>query len=332
MFGGSQYPIAVSRAYNPLIKWEETTTYNVGLDYGFFNDRITGSAEVFYKKSDDLLSNVPVADGGNFSNYLWQNIGSFTTKGVEFSIISDVVKTENFTWNVNFNFTKFERRIDELANNQDILLGGTGSGTGGTAQILREDYTPYSFYLYKQLYDTNGAPIEGAYADLNGDGIINGDDRYIYKNPDPDATFGFASSINWGNLDFSFNMRASVGNRIYNAVNAGNANLSLLKADAVLANVPQSVTSTNFVNTSDVVLSDIFVENGSFLRMDNITLGYTFPQWLEGKASVRLFTGVQNAFIITKYSGLDPEITNDGRDQTIYPRQRQFLFGANINF
>ncbi|MFP9100085.1 SusC/RagA family TonB-linked outer membrane protein [Flavobacterium sp. RHBU_24] len=332
MFGGSQYPIAVSRSYNPDIKWEETTTYNAGIDYGLFNDRVTGALDVFYKKSDDLLSNVPVADGSNFSNFIWQNIGSFTTKGVEFSVISDVVKTENFRWNVNFNFTKFERRIEELAYNQDILLGGTGSGTGGTAQILREGYTPYSFYLYKQLYDTAGKPVEGAYADLNGDGVINGDDRYIYKNPDADAIFGFASSINWGNLDFSFNLRASVGNRIYNAVNAGNAQLALLKADAVLANVPKSVTATNFVNTSDVVLSDYFVENGSFLRMDNITLGYTFPKWLDGKASLRLYGGVQNAFLITKYSGLDPEITNDGRDQTIYPRQRQYLFGVNVNF
>ena len=332
MFGGSQYPVAVPRKYNPFLKWEETTTYNAGIDYGLFNNRITGAVDVFYKKSEDLLVDAPVADGGNLSNYIYQNIGSFTTKGVEVSVISDVVKTENFTWNVNFNFTKYERRIDKLAYGQDIYLGGTGSGTGGNVQVFREDYTPYSFYLYKQLYDTGGAPIEGAYADLNGDGIINDKDRYIYKNPDPDATFGFASTINWGNLDFSFNMRASIGNRIYNAVNAGNANLSLLKADAVLANVPASVTSTNFVNTGDVVFSDIYIENGSFLRMDNITLGYTFKKWLEGKASVRFFGGVQNAFIITKYSGLDPEITNNGRDQTIYPRTRQVLFGANINF
>lgn len=332
VFGPTPFPIAVSSAYNPLIKWEETTTYNVGIDYGFFNNRITGAVDVFYKKTEDLLANVAFADGSNFSNRGFQNIGDFSTKGIEAAIIADVVKTDNFNLNVNFNFTRFERRIDELALGEDILLGGTGAGTGGTAQIHREGYTPNSFYVYKQLYDTAGAPIEGAYADLNGDGIINGDDRYIYKNPDPDATFGFATSMNYKNLDFSFNMRASIGNRIYNAVDAGNAQLSFLRADTALGNIPTSVNNTNFVNTADVVLSDVYVENGSFLRMDNITLGYTFRNWLDNKAQVRLFTGVQNAFIITEYSGLDPEITNDGRDQTIYPRQRTFLFGANINF
>jgi TonB-dependent starch-binding outer membrane protein SusC len=331
-FGNSQYPIAVSKAYNPKIQWEETTTYNAGFDYGFLNNRISGAVDVFYKQSDKLISYVAFPDGGNFSNAGFQNIGSFTTKGAEFSIAADIIKTDNVNWNVNFNVTKYERRIKELSNNQDVLTGGTGAGTGGTVQILREGYTPTSFYVYKQLYDTAGKPVEGAYADLNGDGIINDQDRYIYKNPDPDATFGFASNLNWGNVDFSFNMRASVGNRIYNAVNAGNAQLSLLQNQATIANIPTQVNETGFRNTADVVLSDLYVENGSFLRMDNITLGYTFPKWLDGKASVRLYGGVQNAFIITKYSGLDPEITNDGRDQTIYPRQRTYLFGANFNF
>ncbi len=168
--------------------------------------------------------------------------------------------------------------------------------------------------------------------DLNGDGIVNGDDRYIYKNADPDVTFGFASYLNYKNIDFSFNLRASIGNRIYNAVDAGRAQYDLLKEGSVLGNIPSSVQDTNFNTTSDVVLSDIYIENASFLRLDNVTLGYTFPKWLEGKASVRLYSGVQNAFVITKYSGLDPEITNNGIDNTIYPRQRSLLFGANIKF
>jgi len=332
IFGAVPTPIAISNPYNPVLKWEETTTYNVGFDYGLFNDRITGALDVFYKQSDDLIVNAAFPDGGNFSNAGFQNIGSFTTKGIEFSIASDIVKNDNFTWNVNFNATKFERRIQDLAFDSDIFLGGTGAGTGGTAQILREGYTPYSFFVYKQLYDTAGAPIEGAYADLNGDGIINGDDRYIYKNSDPDATFGFASTMNYKNLDFSFNVRASVGNRIYNAVNAGRAQYDGIQDVAVIANLPTSVLDTNFNTTSDVVLSDIYIENGSFLRLDNVTLGYTFPKWIDGKASLRLFAGVQNALLITDYSGLDPEITNDGIDNTIYPRQRSFLFGANIKF
>lgn len=332
IFGALPTPIAISNPYNPALKWEETTTYNLGLDYGLFGDRVTGALDVFYKQSDDLIVNAAFPDGGNFSNAGFQNIGSFTTKGIEFSVNADVVKNDNFTWNVNFNATKFERRIQDLAFDSDIFLGGTGAGTGGTAQILREGFTPYSFYVYKQLYDTTGAPIEGAYADLNGDGIINGDDRYIYKNSDPDATFGFASNMNYKNFDFSFNVRASVGNRIYNAVNAGRAQYDNIQDVAVIANLPTSVLDTNFNTTSDVVLSDVYIENGSFLRLDNVTLGYTFPKWIDGKASLRLFAGVQNALLITDYSGLDPEIANDGIDNTIYPRQRSFLFGANIKF
>jgi hypothetical protein len=330
-FGGTAVPIAISKPYNDIITWEQTTTYNAGLDYGILNNRISGAIDVFYKKTTDLFSVAPVADGGNFSNALLQNIGSFSTKGVEFSLNAEIIKADRFNWNVNFNATKFERRIDKLAGGADVLFGGTGAGTGGTALIYREGFTPSSFYVYKQLYTDAGQPIEGAYADLNGDGIINGSDRYIYKNPDPDFVFGFSSNLNYRNFDFSFNLRASIGNRVYNAVNAGKSQYDLLKDSAVLGNIPTSVLNNGFNTTSDVVLSDLFIENGSFLRMDNITLGYTFPKWLEGKASLRLFSGVQNAFIITKYSGLDPEITG-GIDNTIYPRQRSFLFGANVKF
>ena len=333
IFGTTATPIAVSTAYNSNLKWEETTTYNVGFDYGLLDDKITGTIDAFYKKSEDLLVRSALPDGGNFSNRGFQNIGDLTVKGIEFAIDAKLVEKDNLKWNVNFNATKFERRIDELALNADIFIGGTGTGTGGTAQILREGFTPYSFYVYKQLYDSNSKPIEGAYADLNGDGIVNGDDRYIYKNADPDATFGFASYLNYKNIDFSFNLRASIGNRIYNAVDAGRAQYDLLnQASGVLGNIPSSVQDTNFNTTSDVMLSDIYIENASFLRLDNVTLGYTFPKWLEGKASVRLYSGVQNAFVITKYSGLDPEITNNGIDNTIYPRQRSLLFGANIKF
>lgn len=331
-FGALSTPIAISKPYNPNLKWEEQTQYNVGLDYGLFNDRVSGALDVFYKETKDLIIRAAVPDGGNFSNVAYQNIGSFTTKGVEFSINADVVKTTNFNWNLNFNFTKYERRIKDLAFDSNIYLGGTGAGTGGTVGVLSEGFTPYSFFVYKQLYTTAGQPIEGAYADLNGDGIINGDDRYIYKNPDPDAIFGFASTMNYKNFDFSFNLRASVGNRIFNAVNAGRAQYDNLHDLTALVNIPTTVLETNFNTTSDVVLSDLYVENGSYLKLDNITVGYTFPKWLESKASLRLFAGAQNVLTITDYSGLDPEINNDGIDNTIYPRQRQLLFGANVKF
>jgi TonB-linked SusC/RagA family outer membrane protein len=331
-FGNTAVPVALPERLNPAIGWETTSTFNAGIDYGFYDNRINGSIDLFYKDSRNLIVNGAVADGSNFSNRTFQNVGNFTTKGIEFSINADVVKTSDLNWNVNFNFTRFERRIETLIFGKDIPSGASFAGTGGNGQVLREGFTPDSFFVYKQLY-ANGQPIEGAYADLNADGIVNDQDRYIYRNGDPDATFGFASTLNYKNIDFSFNLRASIGNRVLNAVNAGRAQFNNLQIDAALSNIPVSVFDTNFQTTSNVVLSDIYVENASFLRVDNITLGYTFPNWLQGQASLRFFAGVQNPswFLLTNYSGIDPEI-NGGIDNTIYPRQEQFLFGANIKF
>jgi iron complex outermembrane receptor protein len=335
-FGGIPFIVGVPQSYNPNLKWEETTSYNVGLDYGLFNGRLSGGLDVFYKLTNDLFFNeTPFADGSNFGNQGPANGGSFSAKGIEFNLNAEVIKTDNFYWNVNFNATKFERRIESLPSGLvEQFTGASGAGFGGTSQIRRVGFTPDSFYVYKQLYNLDGSPIDGAFADLNGDGIVNENDRYIYKNPDPDAVIGFSSNMNYKNFDFSFFLRASLGNRILNQVNATRAYSDYAVAnDGQLSNIPNSFNNTGFtVPTGIIALSDLYVENGSFLRMDNITLGYTFPKWLDGKASLRLFTGVQNAFIITKYSGLDPEINEGGRDNTIYPRQRQFLFGANIKF
>jgi iron complex outermembrane receptor protein len=330
IIGGEPINVGVPSAFGPL-KWEETATYNIGLDYGFADNRINGSLDLFYKLSNDLFQIGPFADGSNFSNQGPQNVGDMSSKGIEFSINYDVVKTENFNWNLGFNATKFERRIEKIALGSPLFTGQSGAGTGGTSQILQEGFTPFSFYVYKQLYDPNGQAIEGAFADLNGDGIINGDDRYIYKNPDPDLLLGFTSSLNYKNFDFSFNLRASIGNRVLNGVESTRSYYALIQ-NGVLENISPNVLNTNFQNQNgENVLSDMYVENASFLRMDFATIGYTFPKWLDGKASLRLFTGVQNAFVISKYGGLDPEVTG-GFDNTIYPRQRQFLFGANVKF
>ena len=330
-FGSVALPIAVSARQSANLKWEETTTYNLGFDFGLFDNRVTGSAEVFYKDSKDLLADVATADGSNFSNRSWQNIGSFTTKGAEFSISADAIRADNVNWNLNFNVTTFQREITKL-NADFIRVGDNLAGTGTQGQVHQIGFAPNSFLLYKQLYDANNRPIEGAYQDFNNDGIINADDKYVYRNPDPKAVFGFASTLNYHNLDFSFNLRASIGNRVFNAVDASRAQYMQLTTGGTVGNIPTSVLETDFVTTPNVVLSDKFVENASFLRMDNITLGYTFQKWLDGKASLRLFAGVQNAFVITKYSGLDPEIANNGVDNIIYPRQRSILGGLNIKF
>lgn len=331
-FGSDSVTTILAYKRTTGLKWEKTTTYNTGLDFGFLDNRITASLDAYYKDSEDLLANVAIPDGSNFSNRVYQNIGSFTTKGIEFTVNAAAIKNENFSWNVNFNASKFERRINQLAFNSDIFLGDNITGNGSTSQIFREGFTPYSFYVYKQLYDTEGKPIDGAFADLNGDNIKNDADKYIYKNPDPDVILGFASNMNYKKIDFSFNLRASIGNNIFNGMNASRAQYNSLASGGVLNNIPTQVKETNFQTTENVVMSDIYIENASFLKMDNISLGYTFDNVINEKVSLRLSTGVQNAFVITKYSGLDPEITNNGVDKTIYPRQRTFLFGANLKF
>jgi len=331
-FGSTAYPVALASKRTKNLKWEQTATFNTGLDFGFLNNRLSASVDVYSKVSSDLLVNAAIADGSNFSNRVYQNVGSFTTKGIELNLNAVLFQKENFNWNVNFTASKFERRIKDLVNNTDILLGDNIAGTGTPGQIFSEGYAPYSFYVYKQLYDTNGKPIDGAFADINGDNIKNNSDKYIYHNPDPDATFGFSSTMNYKHIDFSFNLRASIGNRIFNAVDASRAQWDSMENGGVLSNVPSSILETGFQTTSNVVLSDIYIEDASFLKMDNITLGYTFTNWFNDKATLRMSTGVQNAFVITKYSGLDPEITNNGVDKTIYPRQRSILFGLNIKF
>ena len=328
-FDSNYFNVAQPGGFNPNLKWEETTTYNAGVDFGIKDNRLNGSLDFFYKVSDDLFQVAPFADGSNFTNEGPQNIGSMSVKGFELNINYDVLKQENLNWNVNFNASKFERRIDEIAGGVPIFVGNIGIGT--ESQIMQEGFTPNSFYVFKQLYNNDGSPIEGAFADLNGDGLVNNSDRYIYKNIDPDLVLGFSTSFNYKNFDLGFNLRASFGNRILNVVKSRSSYYNQI-LNGELQNLPSSVLDYNF-NTPGVgqILSDLFVENGSFLRMDYATFGYTFPKWLEGKASLRLFTGVQNPFIITKYSGLDPEFTG-GNDQTIYPRQRQILFGANVKF
>ena len=186
--------------------------------------------------------------------------------------------------------------------------------------------------MYSSNYTIpSGNPIEGAFADLDGNGIINDNDRYLKENPDADATLGFQSTFAYKGFDFAFNLRASLGNYVYNNVNSSRAQLELLQDNAVLGNIPTSVLNTNFQRTSDVIISDIYIENASFLRMDNITIGYTLQEPFKGFKSVRLWTGVQNVFVLTDYTGLDPEVFG-GIDNTIYPRPRTILFGANIKF
>jgi len=335
IFGGAPITAGFPIARNEDLTWETAKTYNVGLDYGFFDNRITGSIDVYTRDTEDLFVTAPVPEGSNFTNTIEQNSGTLNTEGIEFGINAQVFDaqgdSDKFDWNVNYNVTLINQELDELANDSDITVGGIGGGTGGFIQLHSVGHAPSSFWVFNQIYDDNGKPIEGAYADLNGDNIINDDDRYLFRDPDPDVTMGLQSTMNYKNFDFSFNMRASLGNYVYNNVNSARAQLNFLEDNAVLGNIPLQVLDTGFRNTSDVIRSDIYIENASFLRMDNFQVGYTFQDVVQKNTSLRFWAGMNNVFVITDYSGLDPEVFG-GIDNTIFPRPQTFLLGANFKF
>jgi iron complex outermembrane receptor protein len=340
IFGNTVYSTARPEGYNENIKWEELAEMNVGIDYGFLNDRITGSINYFDKKSTDLLADIAVPDGANLRNQGFFNIGSVRTKGLEFSIASDIVKNDNLTWNVAFNTTYIDQKIEELGITvpgfQGYLTGDNISGgNGNKIQINSVGFTPNSFLVYEQLYDADKRPIQGAYVDRNNDGKIDTADRYRHKKPAPDYTFGFFSTVNYKNFDFTMNWRASLGNYIFDNVssNLGYSDAGL-RRQTDLSNISSDYYNTGFKfedNGTQRYLSYYFVKDASFVKLDNVTVGYTLNKSLLKAATLRFTAGVQNVFTLTKYNGLDPEKFN-GIDNNVYPRARVFLVGVNANF
>ncbi|SHE83857.1 SusC/RagA family TonB-linked outer membrane protein [Dysgonomonas macrotermitis] len=328
--------------YNADLKWETTATWNAGLDYGFLNNRINGSLDFYWRKTSDLLNLVaPVVAGTSAAEILPQNIGELTNRGVEFSINARPIVSRDFEWLVGFNVAYNKSKITKLTNavEEDYVgdkLGSTGGDGGKEVQIYMTGYAPKTFYVYEQVYDDNGKPIEGVYVDRNGDGVVDEGDLYYYKKPAADVTMGFNSKWTYKNWDFGFNGRVSLGNYVYNSTEANSANLSLeslYSNSAFMSNKPTSALDTDY--RSRQLLSDYYVQNASFLKIDNITLGYTFNNLkfakLSSSSSARIFTTVQNAIVITKYKGLDPEVF-DGIDYDLYPRPLVFMFGVNLNF
>ncbi|HAP96378.1 SusC/RagA family TonB-linked outer membrane protein [Epilithonimonas hominis] len=332
---GAQYQIGDvfyntlrGEGYDKNIKWETTTTKNLGLDFGFLNNRINGSIEVYEKETKDLLSVVPVPAGANLTNLLLTNVGDMRNRGIEFNIGVEAIKNENFSWEFNLNATHYKSEITNLASTS-VLTGGISGGTGSTIQVHAEGYQPNAFYVYQQVYNQEGKPIEGVYVDRNGDGIINSGDLYQYKSPAPELLLGFSSRFTYKNWDLGFTMRASFGNYVYNNQASQFGNLSGIKANNYLQNIHTSYLDTQF--DTPQYFSDYYVENGSFLRMDNINIGYNFPSFINENSKLRVFGSVQNAFLITNYSGLDPEVFN-GIDNNLYQRPRVYSIGLNFQF
>lgn len=318
-------------AYDENLKWEETTTWNAGLDLAFLNNRITASVDWYLRETEDLLAYTPVA-GMNTANYMTRNIGSLRNVGIEATLGAKPVVTKDFTWNTSVNVAWNRNKITALtgdAETSKIPARDVPTGTGGGLQYHLVGEPAFSYLVYQQVYDAAGNPVEGQYVDQNADGIINDDDKIIYHSPDPKMTFTWNNSFNYKNWDLGISLRANLGNYVYNAPRYDRTRL-----DGVSGYMLTNLMRDEYLfNTTDgnLSLSDYFVENASFIRCDNITLGYTFPELLNNALKLRLFGAVQNPFVITKYKGLDPEVFS-GIDNNMYPRPITCTLGVVATF
>lgn len=316
-----------ARGYNPDLTWETTTSWNAGLDFGFFNNRITGSIEYYKRKTTDLLAYVAVPAGSSTTNMLNRNIGSLENYGVEFNIAAKPIVTNDFTWTLSYNVGWNHNEITELTTGASQLkTGGISGGNGNTVQIHAEGHPANSFYLFQQVYDESGAPLEGVYVDQNGDGQIDDSDKIINKSPDPKVTMTFGSQFRYKKWDLGFNIRASIGNYVYNNVLSTKAVYNDLFTYGL-----NNVVENDYYFEQPRYMSDYYLRNASFVRCDNITLGYTWDNLLNDKLRLRLFGAVQNPFVITKYKGVDPEVFG-GIDNSVYPRATTYSLGLVATF
>ena len=343
-FGDKYFITMRPGAYNPDLTWEKTTTYNGGLDFTALNGRFGFNVDGYYRKTTDLLSSVAIAGGTNFSDKLLKNVGSLENYGVELAFNVKPIVTKDFVWDVTYNVGWNHNEITELeAGLQDwiqVESSKVSRGTNYKIQANKVGEPLNSFYVYQQVYDENGKPIEGLFVDRNGDGKIDSKDKYCYKSPAPDVIMGFTTKFIYKNWDFSAAFHASIGNYVY---------YDFLNSKAELAKLHNDVGAYNNTTAEAVKLgfwgdartfqetngSDYFVRNASYLKCSNMTLGYSFPALIKAGAekicSGRIFFTVQNPFIITKYKGIDPEVSS-GIDSNPYPRPISFQLGLNLNF
>jgi iron complex outermembrane receptor protein len=337
-FGNSYYYMYRPVAYNANLRWEQTATSNIALDFGLFDGRISGSVDFYLKKTKDLLNDVNQSALTNFAPIVLSNVGNMENKGVEITINTTPVKKKDLTVDFGFNVTYNKNRITKLTFTEDPtyagqLTGGISGGTGQSVQINSVGYARNSFYVFQQVYDASGKPIDNLFEDRDRDGQITEKDRYQYKSANPDVFLGFNGNVSYKKWNAGFIMRASLGNYMYNNVysNRGTTR-AIFDPLNFLGNASKNVLESGFSGSGDFYYkSDYYVQNASFLRMDNVNIGYEFGKVLNGKASLRANANVQNVFTITKYKGADPEI-GGGIDNNFYPRPRTFVFGLNLDF
>ncbi|MDN3587846.1 SusC/RagA family TonB-linked outer membrane protein [Pedobacter aquatilis] len=333
--GNTLYNYFSPAGYDPDMRWETTTTYNAGLDYGFLKGRLYGSVDAYYKKTKDLLSTINIPVGTNFTNLLTTNVGNMEVKGIEASLNFVAIQKENVTWDFGFNMAYNKRKITNLTLNPDagskVSAGDITGGTGVTLKYNAVNQVPSAFFVYKQVYDANGVPLEGVYADLNSDGVINTSDQYFYKSPDPNFTFGFNTSFTYKKWTVNTVLRANIGNYIYDNVssNFGIRN-NVLSTQGILNNSGRDIYNTNFQTSQ--YLSDYYIKNASFLKMDNVGLTYNVGKLsANGNTTMRISANCQNVFVVSEYKGVDPESVT-GIDYQFYPRPRTFTLGLNVGF
>lgn len=325
---GAYLPIVAPSKYNAALKWEETTTWNIGVDFGFLNNRINGSIDLYSRKTKDLLTTTTYAAGSNLQPDGPMNIGDLTNKGIEINLITRPIVTKNFTWSSNLNVSYNKNEITHLASGKDIPTGDVGQQVN--AQLQREGYAANSFYVYEQVYNPDGTPAEGVYVDRNGDGQLTDADKYMFHSPDPKWTANWQNTFNVKNWDFGISLRANFGNWVYNR-NQRDASFASAAETLPMSNLLNDTYLFQSTRTTPLLLSDYWVQNASFVRCDNITAGYTFENLLDNALRLRLFAAVQNPFVITKYKGIDPEVYG-GLDNNVYPKPITFTLGLVATF
>ena len=331
------YPIT-PLGYNADLKWETTTTYNAGVDFGFLGGRLTGNVDFYKRYTKDLLNWTPVAAGANLTNYLAANIGRLENTGVEVELNAIAVETKDWGWNIGANVAWNKTLVTQLTTDDErpdyygVETGGISGGTGNTIQVHQTGYAPNSFFVYQQVYDEAGNPIEGLYVDRNGDNKIDQNDKYCYQKAAPDVTIGFNTDLSYKTWTLSIAAHSNIGNYVYNNIKSNGDLLSDLYTNAFVNNRVDGAWETGF-RVGAQYWSDYYIHNASFFKLDKITLSKMFQFKKESETPMNLsaFFTVQNVATITGYKGIDPEIFN-GIDNNMYPRPRTFILGVKFNF
>ena len=336
-FGGTLVNPLTALGYNADLKWETTTTWNTGFDFGFLNDRITMGIDAYWRETTDMINYIPVPALGNLTNYLNSNIGSLVNKGAEFEINAMAVDTKDWTWsigaNVSYNNTVITKLTASPNDKTGVETGGISGGVGNNIQMHQVGYAPSSFYVYQQVYDQEGRPMEGVYVDRDENGVINADDKYFFHKPAADFTFGLNTTLTYKNWTLAASGHGSIGNWVYNNVASDGEMLADLWTNSFTSNRLESALWSNF--NQACYLSDYYIKDASFFKFDNVTLGYTFPSLFKDKNErsfgMNIYATVQNVATITGYEGLDPEVFS-GIDNNLYPRPRTYILGIKFNF